>query len=136
PPPTASPVSFIATANPQGLPPGTYTGTVTVSSSTTGESAAVPVTMTVSAVQQTILLSQTGLSFTAVASGGAVPPQSVGILNIGQDVMNWSARASTLSGGSSWLTVTPASGSTGAASPPLPPIDLGKNKSGLQPGSH
>jgi uncharacterized protein (TIGR03437 family) len=133
---SAAPVSVIVTADPQGLPPGTYTGTLTVSSPTTGESVAVPISMTVSAVQQTMLLSQTGLSFTAVASGGAVPPQSVGVLNIGQDVMNWSASASTLSGGSSWLTVTPGSGSTDAASLTVPLIDIGVNAAGLNPGQY
>jgi hypothetical protein len=71
----AAPVSLVETADPQGLPPGTYTGSVTVSSSDTGESLVIPVSMTVSAVRQTMLLSQTGISFTAVASGGAVPPQ-------------------------------------------------------------
>jgi uncharacterized protein (TIGR03437 family) len=133
---SAAPVSVVVTADPQGLPPGTYTGSVTVLSSTTGESVAVPVTMTVSVVRQTMLLSQTGISFTAVASGGAVPPQSVGILNIGQDVMNWSASASTLSGGPSWLTVTPTSGSTDAASLTVPLVDVGVNAAGLDPGQY
>jgi uncharacterized protein (TIGR03437 family) len=132
----AAPVSLVVTADPQGLPPGTYTGSVTVSSSDTGESLVIPVSMTVSAVRQTMLLSQTGISFTAVASGGAVPPQSVGILNIGQDVMSWSASASTLSGGANWLTVTPASGSTDAASLTVPLVDVGVNAAGLDPGQY
>jgi uncharacterized protein (TIGR03437 family) len=131
----AAPVSLVVTASPQGLSPGTYTGNVTVSSSTTGESVTIPVTMTVSAVQQTMLLSQTGLSFTSVAGGGVPPPQSIGILNTGQDVMNWSVSASTLSG-SSWLTATPSSGSTDAASLTVPLVDVGLNAAGLDPGQY
>ncbi len=132
----AAPVSIVVTADPTGLPVGTYSGSVTVASSDTGESLVIPVTMTVSAVRQTMLLSQTGISFTAVASGGSVPPQTVGILNIGQDVMSWSASASTLSGGSSWLTVTPTSGSTDAASLTVPLVNVGVNAAGLDPGQY
>jgi uncharacterized protein (TIGR03437 family) len=132
----AAPVSIVVTADPTGLPVGTYTGAVTVSSPDTGESIVIPVNMTVSAVRQTLLLSQSGISFTAVASGGSVPPQTVGVLNIGQDVMNWSASASTLSGGSSWLTVSPSSGSTDAASLTVPLVNVGINTAGLDPGQY
>jgi len=71
------------TADPTGLNPGTYTGKVTIASATTNETLQVPVTMSVSAIQQSILLSQTGLTFTAVANGGVVPRQTFGVLNTG-----------------------------------------------------
>jgi len=132
----SAPVSVVVRADPQGLQPGTYTGRVTVSSASTGETVTIPVTMTVSAVQQTMLLSQSGLSFIAVSGGGVVPPQSVGVLNIGQDVMSWSVTASTLSGGSSWLTVSPSSGSTDAASLTVPLVNIGVNAAGLDPGQY
>ncbi len=46
------------TANPNGLAAGTYTGTVTITSSTTGESDTVLVTLTVSTLDQAIQLSR------------------------------------------------------------------------------
>jgi hypothetical protein len=55
--------------------------------------------MTVSAVQRTIRLLQTGVTFTAVVAGGVTPAQSFGVQNIGQGVTSWSASASVLCGG-------------------------------------
>jgi len=128
--------ALTVTANPAGLDSGTYTGLVSISGSTVGGEIHVPVTMTISAVSQTILLSQTGLTFTAVAGGGTVPPQSFGVLNTGQGVMNWMASASTLLGGSGWLSVSPASGATDAGSLVVPLVDVAVNAAGLAPGSY
>ncbi len=128
--------ALAVTANPAGLDPGTYTGLISISSSTAGGEIHVPVTMTISGVSQTILLSQTGLTFTAVADGGTVPPQSFGVLNTGQGVMNWMASASTLLGGSGWLAVSPASGATDAGSLVVPLVDVAVNAAGLAPGSY
>lgn len=124
------------TASPGGLAPGTYTGRISIASSSTGERIDVPVTMIISSAQQTILLSQTGLTFTAVAAGGVVPPQTFGVLNIGQGIMNWSATASTLSGGSGWLSVTPPNGSSDANSLSVPLVEVDINTSGLQAGAY
>src|SRR5262249_19538341 len=52
------PVPLTITANPQGLPPGTYTGQISLTPAT-GDRLDIPVIMTVTAIQQTILLSQT-----------------------------------------------------------------------------
>ena len=68
-------------------------------STTTNELITVLVTMTVTEAQRTVLLSKTGLTFTAVAGGGKVPSQSFEVLNIGKGVMSWAISASTLSGG-------------------------------------
>src|SRR5262249_47876434 len=102
---------------------------------TTGEQIGVPVTMTISAAQQTMLLSQTGLTFTAVAGGGAVPSQTLGVLNIGQGIMNWSVQASKLSGGP-WLSVTPSDGSSDAGSLKVPIVDVGANAAGWGAGDY
>jgi hypothetical protein len=75
------------TANPSGLAPGTYTVTVAVTAST-GEERDLKLTMTVSAIRQSISLLQRGLTFTAVAAGGVSPPQSIGVLNVGQGTMS------------------------------------------------
>ena len=92
--------------------------------------------MTVAAGTETILLSQTGLTFAAVVGGGAPPSQNFGVLNIGQGVMNWSAASTTLSGGPGWLTVTPSSGSTDASSLTIPFVEVAVNASGLAPGDY
>ena len=82
-----SPVTLTVTANPAGLAPGAYSGQVTVATGSQSEN--VSVTMTISVLNQAILLSQSGLSFLAVQGGGVVPNQSFGVQNIGVGVVNW-----------------------------------------------
>jgi uncharacterized protein (TIGR03437 family) len=132
----AAGASVAVTANPATLGAGTYTGRVSIASSTTGQRIDIPVTMIISSAQQTILLSQTGLTFTAVAAGGAVPPQTFGVLNIGQGTMTWSATASTLPAGSGWLSVTHASGSSDANSLSVPLVEVDINPAGLAEGTY
>jgi len=79
------------TADPAGLRAGTYLGSVIVNVGTART--VVPVTLSVRAIRRTILVSQSGLTFTAVAGGGSPTAQKVGILNVGAGVLNW--RAST-----------------------------------------
>ena len=119
--------------DPSSLGLGTYTGLITISADTTQT---IPVTVTVSAVQQTILLSQTGLTFTAVANGGIVPPQTFGILNSGSGSMDWSVSSSTVTGGNSWLSITPASGTTDASSVTVPLVTVSVNPASLAPGQY
>ncbi len=107
-------------ANPAGLGPGAYSGTITVSSAQPPESVLVPVTMIVTAVSQTILVPQNGLTFFAVKGGGLPPPQTFNILNEGQGQMSWNTSVSTLSGGN-WLAAFPGNGVTDASSPSVPP---------------
>jgi uncharacterized protein (TIGR03437 family) len=131
----SAPVTVTVTADLFGLSSGTYSGKITVSSATTGERIDISVTLAIGAAQQSILLSQTGLTFTAVAGGGGVPSQSFGVLNIGQGVMAWTASSSTISGGP-WLSVTPTSGSTDAASLNVPLVDVSVNAAGLSRGAY
>ncbi|MFN0102864.1 MAG: BACON domain-containing protein [Bryobacteraceae bacterium] len=77
------------TADPAGLKPGTYLGSVIVTA--TAARTVVPVTLSVRASRPTILVSQSGLTFTAVAGGGSPLPQKVGILNIGAGTLAWTA---------------------------------------------
>jgi uncharacterized protein (TIGR03437 family) len=130
-----NPVLIPVRAAPGTLAPGVYLGTVSITSSTTGESATVAVTMTVSAVRQSIQLSQSGLTFTVVANGGFVLPQSFAVLNTGQGVMNWTAAASTLSGGP-WLSLTPATGATDASSNVVPFVQVSINAARLTAGAY
>jgi hypothetical protein len=123
------------TAVPGALPPGTYTGVVTVQSA--GVSLPpVTVTMTVSPPQTILLLSQTALSFTAAQGGGAPLPQDFGILNIGQGAMNWTAQASTLSGSTSWLSVSPASGTVQQPYLDVSLVNVSVDPTGLSAGTY
>ncbi len=71
------------TANPGNLAPGSYNGSITVASPDTGQQITLPATLAINPMPQKIVLSQTGLTFTAVAQGGAPIPQTFGILNTG-----------------------------------------------------
>jgi uncharacterized protein (TIGR03437 family) len=126
--------TLVVTANPQGLDPGTYTGRVVITPDN-GSPINVDVFFTVTAATRTMLLSQSGLTFTAVAQGGAVPSQNFGILNTAEGVMDWSISATTLTGGS-WLTLSSTKGATDAASIDVPLIDVGITASGLVPGEY
>jgi len=91
--------------------------------------------MTITAVSQTIVVPETGLSFSAVEGGGLPPPQIIDILNSGSGQMPWSVSASTLSGGS-WLSVFPSSGQTDAASSIVPQVRVDVNPRGLSAGTY
>src|SRR5207244_2196715 len=81
-----------------------------------------------------LLLSQTGLTFTAVQNGGTIPTQTFGVLNLGSGVLSWTVETSTLAGGS-WLLATPNSGSSdAAASSGAPLVTVSVNTVGMQPG--
>jgi uncharacterized protein (TIGR03437 family) len=121
------------TADPAGLAPGTYSGTILVSSASPAQSIVVPVTMTVSAVPQTILVPQTGLTFYAVQGGGPALPQFLDVLNTGVRQMDFSVHATTQSGGS-WLAVFPSTGVSDASSPVVPEVRVDVNPGSLQAG--
>jgi trimeric autotransporter adhesin len=128
-----SPLQLLVNANPTRLAVGTYTGVLTIASSTTGETVTVPVTMTISNLDQAIRLSHRALSFTAVSGGGIVPPGSFAITNIGRGTMNFTVSTQTLSGGQQWLSATPQSGTaTSGSSSPTAAVTV--NPAGLAPG--
>src|SRR5215472_839492 len=89
--------------------------------------------MTITSSQQLISLSQTGLTFRAVAGGGAPAPQSYSVLNSGAGNLNWTASGSSLSG-SGWLSWTPLNGSSNASS--SPPVSVRVNPAALVPGDY
>ncbi len=97
----AASAMLTVSADPTGVMPGTYSGSVTVASA--NGTSSIPVVMTVSSLNQAILLSQRGLSFTAVQGGGVLPPQTFSIMNIGSEAAAWTVSGSTLAGGPGWL---------------------------------
>jgi uncharacterized protein (TIGR03437 family) len=128
-----TPVPLTVTANPSNLPVGTYTGALTIQSNG-GGMITVPVIMAISSLSQALLLTQTGMSFTAVAGGGVVPPQSFGVVNLGTGLLGWTASVSTLAGGN-WLNVSPAGGSSDA-SLAAPQVSVGVKLDGLPAGDY
>jgi uncharacterized protein (TIGR03437 family) len=123
------------TADPGKLGAGTYSGTVVIASDALNQRLTVPVTMTVTSVQQTIVIPQTGLAFYAVqgSSFGSVLPQFFSILNTGEGQMPWSVAAQTLAG-SNWLGAFPATGVTDAAQPLVPQVRVDIDPGGLSEG--
>jgi hypothetical protein len=117
--------------DPGNLPPGSYNGLVSVASPTTGESIDIPVTLGVTAIRRKILLSQTGLAFTAVAGGGTAP-QTFSVANDGLGAMSFTVGANVLSGGT-WVAVTPDSGTADAAGI-VASVEVQVDPSGLAPG--
>jgi len=99
------------------------------------QSVIVPVNMTISAVPQTILIPQTGLTFFAVQGGGPTTPQFFNILNTGRGQMLWNVKSTILSGGS-WLSAFPASGLSDADSALVPTVRLDVNPKDLTPGTY
>jgi len=132
--PAAAPASVSVTASPAGLAPGTYAGSVTISAGSDVQT--VRVTMTISAIAQAILLSQSGLSFLGISQGGVVPPQTFGVINIGTGVVNWTVKKSTLSGGPDWLLIGNASGSTDASASSVPNVSVSVNPAILAAGKY
>ena len=130
----SSPVTLTVTATPGSLGAGTYSGSIVLSSSS-GGNATITATLTISAAPQTILLSQTGLTFISVAQGGSPLPQGFGVLNIGQGSMTWAASASTLSGGP-WLSIDQSSGTVATPYTGVSPINVSVNSSGLTAGTY
>ena len=127
-----NPVALAVKADPSSTGPGTYTGNLTIQGGSAA-SVTIPITTTVTANPVVMLLSQAGLTFTAVQNGGAIPPQTFGVLSLGSGTLNWSVQTSTLPAGGSWLIATPDSGSSVAAAP-SPPVTVSVNPAGLQPG--
>ncbi len=123
------------TADPATLGVGVYSGSLTLTSTNTNpvQTVTFAVTMTISAVQQTILIPQTGLTFFAVQGGGPTLPQFFNILNTGAGQMPFTVRASTATGGN-WLTVNPGNGTSDVNSPIVPAIRVDVNPGTLGPG--
>ncbi len=131
---TSRPGSVTITADPAALPQGTYSGTVAVTGA--GTRRVVAVTLTVSAVPQSLELAPSALSFVAVAKGGRPPRQSFGVRNLRSGEMAWEAHAETLSGGSAWLAVERAAGASRGDSPDAPEVDVVINPEGLSAGQY
>ena len=132
-----TPVALDVTADPAGLPAGTYLGEIVTTSPANGEAETTcrtchvaPVSMAISSREQLLQLSQKGLTFTAVSRGGVAPAQSFRVLNAGFGTLSWDISTSTLSGGG-WLSMTPTSGTSDAVMSPA--VEVTVDSTGLEP---
>jgi uncharacterized protein (TIGR03437 family) len=130
--PSFGSVALPITANPANLQPGTYSGTISVTA-TGAQPFNISVVAVVTGSQPNLALSQTGLFFDAVSGGTVSSPQTIAVLNSGAGTLSYSASVSTLSGGS-WLSISPASGSSSASAPGA--VTVSVNIAGLQAGTY
>jgi uncharacterized protein (TIGR03437 family) len=94
-------------AEPAGLSPGTYTGTIQVSATGANNSpVSIAVTLTVVQAPASLAVSPQSLTFQATSGGAAPAAQSVSIANGGGGTLSWTA-----SGGAFWMSLSPTSGS-------------------------
>ncbi|MFN0106823.1 MAG: BACON domain-containing protein [Bryobacteraceae bacterium] len=117
------------TADPAGLKAGTYLGSITVIAGPVRK--VVPVTLSVRAGRRTILVSQSGLTFTALAGGGSPTPQKIGILNIGAGALTWNAAAK-----GRFVRLGAASGTVNEPWLEVSELSVGIVPSGLAPGQY
>lgn len=115
-----TPATLTATCNPKALSAGTYSGSVTLAGN--GITDTIPLTFTVNSAP-TLTVGASSLTFSAFAGGASPSAQSFTISS--NPVTTFTATAS----GGSWLTVTPATGSTPST------LNVGANVAGLSAGS-
>jgi uncharacterized protein (TIGR03437 family) len=129
----ATPDTLLISASPGSLAAGTYGSDILVSGN--GTVVHIPVTMTIGPAGAQILLSQVGLSFIGVAGAGNPSPQTFGILNSGVGSLDWTAAATTLSGGN-WLQLNTTSGTVNRPLLDVSLLTVSVNISALSPGDY
>jgi uncharacterized protein (TIGR03437 family) len=124
---TTTPATLHITANNTGLSSKTYNGTVTITSpGATGSPQTVNVALTVLQAQ-TVSVSPATLNFNYTIGTSAPLGQTVQVASSGANAQfNAAVRNNT-----SWLVVTPASGTTNST-----PLTVGVNPAGLSAGSY
>ena len=65
-----------------------------------------------------------------------MPAQQFAVINSGQGLLMWSTSAEAISGGPSWLSVSPPAGSSDASNPSAPLAEVRVNPAGLAPGNY
>ena len=107
-----TPQTLTISANPQNLAPGTYKGTITVSSAGAGNSPrSFDVTLVVAATTM-LNVNTSGLTFNFQTTTNQQPsPQVVNVTSTGAP-LNFSVNATTSNCGNSWVSATPTTGTT------------------------
>ncbi len=121
-----TPANISVSVNIGSLAVGTYTGQVTVTSG--GVPIQVTVTLSVTeSIPPQLVVGVDFLNFQAVQGSSTAVSQAITISNAGSGTLNWTAAASTSSGGN-WLAVSTAQGTTPAT------LTISANPAGLQVG--
>lgn len=122
----STPGSVSVSVTPQSLAAGTYTGSVTLTSSGASNSPkTIPITLTVtSATLPTLSAAPSNLSFT-YQTGGATPAAQPVNLTSSSGALSY-----TIASSAAWLVATPASGSTPGT------LSVSVNPSGLSAGTY
>ena len=110
------------------LSAGTYTGSITISSTGVANSPiTIPVTLQVTAGSLT--LGSSSLTFAYTAGGSNPAAQTVAVTSSGS-ALNFTAAANSGTAGTSWLSVTPGSGTTPGS------LSIAVNGANLSPGTY
>ncbi len=112
----ATPATVNLRANPAGLPPGTYQGTVMVSSPFAKGAVATNVSFTVQGASAGKLQADPNLLTFNSVEGAAPASTQLSIRNAGSGSIGFVAGTSTSNGGS-WLSISSSSGTVTAAAP-------------------
>jgi uncharacterized protein (TIGR03437 family) len=130
---TATP--FPVSVNPAGLPPGTYSATVSVLSATPGSTAQTfPVVLNVTN-EPTISASASTLSFPFQIGQTAPAAQSVKITSSTGAPLNYSVSLATTTCGSAWLQAANANNSLSGVTPPNDTLTVSVAPAGLAAGT-
>ena len=128
------PASIEVTADPRSLPPGQYSGAVTVAAlNLAQQTLSTRVTLRVdAAASPTLTVAPSGISLAVPRSSGAVR-RSIQVLNGGGGSVSYVASVTPLDG-TGWITAAPASGSATPDAPGV--VRLEMNTAALDPGVH
>jgi len=119
--------TFMVTATPGSLGMGTYTGTVKVYTLASDSPVSLPVTLNLSAASYTLMTTPSSLTFNSVTDV-PVPTQSLSVTTNPTMSVSYTAAVAP---GASWLSVSPASGTTGGS-----PLTVTANPAGLSGGKY
>ncbi|HKE25856.1 MAG TPA: hypothetical protein VKB88_26040 [Bryobacteraceae bacterium] len=121
-----SPQAITVVASPFGLPAGSCTGSISFSAN--GTTQTVPVTFNIGGG---ITLSTSSMSFAYTSGGTAPAAQTFTVTNSAGTAVNYTVTATAGSGGT-WLSATPASGTTGTTGA----ISVSVNPTALAAGTY
>lgn len=129
---SATPFSLPVSVNPANMVPGVYRGTVTITPQNGNPATSVPVSLTITG--GAIAASPTSLSFSQSSGGAAPASKMLSISSSSASAMTFSVVPNGVSGGVTWLSVTPAGG-TALGTAPVP-VTVSVNAGSLQPGTY
>ena len=126
-----TPSTLSVTVNPASYPAGKYRADIPIQSAQ--GTAHVIADITIAASAPSAVGVDTPSFTTQAPVGTSPPPRTFQIMNAGGGTVNWTAQASTITGGN-WLSVSPGSGSATSSSPATVQVQIAS--ASLQPGTY